>query len=63
MESGNYAAVQIAEALSKNNMKLVPDILVSSNGGNEGGNPFMNVLLASLASDQLKGKKTEEKKD
>jgi membrane protein involved in colicin uptake len=45
MESGNYAAVQIATALSTNHMKLVPDIMAG--GGDQGGN-LMNLLLAKM---------------
>jgi len=30
MESGNYAAVQIAQALAQNHVKLVPDIVLAA---------------------------------
>jgi regulator of protease activity HflC (stomatin/prohibitin superfamily) len=46
MESGNYAAVQIAQALAQNHVKLVPDI-VAGGGGNDSG-ALLNVLLARM---------------
>jgi uncharacterized membrane protein YqiK len=46
MESGNYAAVQIATALASNHIKLVPDIMAG--GGNEQGSGLINVLLAKM---------------
>jgi uncharacterized membrane protein YqiK len=45
MESGNYAMVQVAEALSKSGMKLVPDIVA---GGGAQGGTLVDVLLANL---------------
>jgi uncharacterized membrane protein YqiK len=52
MESGNYAAVQIAQALASNHVKLVPDI-VAGGGADQGG--LINVLLAKMiqASNEL----------
>jgi uncharacterized membrane protein YqiK len=47
MESGNYAAVQIAQALASNHIKLVPDIMAGGGGGNEQGG-LINVLLAKM---------------
>lgn len=46
MESGNYALVQIAEALAKSGMKLVPDVIAS--GGTGAGGTLVDVLLANL---------------
>jgi uncharacterized membrane protein YqiK len=46
MESGNYAAVQIAQALASNHIKLVPDIMAG--GGNDQGGGLINVLLAKM---------------
>jgi uncharacterized membrane protein YqiK len=48
MESGNYAMVQVAEALAKSGMKLVPDIIAG--GGNSGGT-LVDVLLANVIRD------------
>jgi len=45
MESGNYAAVQIATALASNHIKLVPDI-IAGGGGEQGG--LINLLLAKM---------------
>jgi hypothetical protein len=45
MESGNYAAVQIAQALASNHIKLVPDIMAGG-GADQGG--LINVLLAKM---------------
>ncbi len=49
MESGNYAMVQVAEALAKSGVKLVPDI-VAGGGGNAGGT-LVDVLLANIIRD------------
>ena len=48
MESGNYAMVQVAEALAKSGVKLVPDIVAG--GGNSGGT-LVDVLLANVIRD------------
>jgi uncharacterized membrane protein YqiK len=45
MESGNYATVQIAEALAKGGVKLVPDIVA---GGGATGGTLVDVLLANV---------------
>jgi hypothetical protein len=39
MESGNYAIVQVAEALAKSGVKLVPDIVAG--GGASGARSWM----------------------
>src|SRR4051794_17989324 len=49
MESGNYAMVQVAEALARSGVKLVPDI-VAGGGGNAGGT-LVDVLLANIIRD------------
>jgi regulator of protease activity HflC (stomatin/prohibitin superfamily) len=46
MESGNYAMVQVAEALAKSGVKLVPDIVAGSANG--GGGTLVDVLLANV---------------
>jgi len=48
MESGNYAIVQVAEALSKAGVKLVPDIVA---GGGASGGTLVDVLLANMIRD------------
>lgn len=45
MESGNYAAVQIATALASNHIKLVPEIMAG--GGSDQGS-LINVLIAKM---------------
>ena len=51
MESGNYAIVQVAEALSKSGMKLVPDVIAG--GGAGGSGTLVDVLLANLIRTNL----------
>jgi uncharacterized membrane protein YqiK len=53
MESGNYAGIEIAKALSSSGFKLVPDVMVAGDGG-EGGHSLVSVLLANLIRDGLK---------
>jgi uncharacterized membrane protein YqiK len=48
MESGNYAVVQVAEALAKSGVKLVPDIVA---GGSASGGTLVDVLLANVIRD------------
>ena len=57
MDAGNYAVVQVAQALANAHVKLVPDILVTggSAGGDKSGNgSLVDVLLANLLRDQIK---------
>jgi uncharacterized membrane protein YqiK len=53
MESGNYAAIEVAKALAGSGFKLVPDIVAGGSGG-EGGT-LVNVLLAGIIRDQMNG--------
>ena len=53
MESGNYAVVQVAEALAKAGVKLVPDIVAGGSAGASGGT-LVDVLLANLLRDGAK---------
>jgi uncharacterized membrane protein YqiK len=53
MESGNYAMVQVAEALAKSGTKLVPDI-VAGGGGSGSGGTLVDVLLGNLIRDGMK---------
>ncbi len=52
MESGNYATVQVAQALAAAGVKLVPDVLVAG-GGAQGSGTLVDVLLAGLVKDRL----------
>jgi uncharacterized membrane protein YqiK len=49
MESGNYAMVQIAEALAKGGVKLVPDIVAGAGASGQG--TLVDVLLANVIRD------------
>lgn len=52
MDAGNYAAVQIANALASNKIALVPQIQVGG-GGTSGGGSLVDVLLANLVRDSI----------
>jgi uncharacterized membrane protein YqiK len=49
--SSNYAIVQVAEALSKSGVKLVPDIVAG--GGKGGDSSLVNVLLGTMLRDMM----------
>jgi hypothetical protein len=53
MDSGNYAGIEISKALASSGFKLVPDVVVSGNGGTgqDSGNSLVSVLLANLIRD------------
>jgi uncharacterized membrane protein YqiK len=55
MEAGNYAVVQVADALAKSGAKLVPDIVAGGSAAN--GGSLVDVLLAGLIRDGV-GKKS-----
>lgn len=57
MESGNYAMVQIAEALAKSGVKLVPDIVAGVAGPGQ-GSTLVDVLLANVIRDSAARTKT-----
>jgi uncharacterized membrane protein YqiK len=50
MEAGNYAVVQVADALAKGGIKIVPDIVAGGSDGMGGG--LVNVLLGNLIHDE-----------
>jgi uncharacterized membrane protein YqiK len=52
MEAGNYAVVQVAEALAKSGNKLVPDVVAGSGDGR--GGTLVDVLLAGLVRESMK---------
>jgi hypothetical protein len=56
MEAGNYASVQVAQAFAGSRIPLVPNIMVSSSGGNRSGGTLVDVLLANMLTGQLKEK-------
>jgi regulator of protease activity HflC (stomatin/prohibitin superfamily) len=53
IKAGNYAVVQVAEALAKSGNKLVPDV-VAGGGGKNG--TLVDVLLAGLVRDGMEKK-------
>jgi len=53
MESGNYALVQVVQALSQNKMQLVPQIVAGGGASGQGGT-LVDVLLANLIRDNMK---------
>lgn len=55
MESGNYAAIEVAKALASSGFKLVPDI-VSGGGDSKGGSSLVDTLLALVIKDKMDGK-------
>ncbi len=61
MESGNFAMIEVARALSTSGFKLVPDV-VAGGGADGGGNTLVNVLMAGLIKDSLERKAPEVRK-
>jgi uncharacterized membrane protein YqiK len=53
MDAGNYAVVQVAEALSKGGIKIVPDIVAGSGQQGVGGG-LVDVLLGNMLHDKYK---------
>jgi hypothetical protein len=63
MEAGNYAVVQVADALAKGGIKIVPDIVAGGADGLGGG--LVNVLLGNLIHEgyaKRQGPATDSKK-
>jgi uncharacterized membrane protein YqiK len=56
MEAGNYASVQVAQALAGSRIPIVPNIMVGGSGGNGAGGTLVDVLLANMLTSQLKEK-------
>jgi len=56
--STNYAVVQVAEALSRSGVKLVPDIVAGSGEGGGNGS-LVNVLLGTMLHDMVAPKTRE----
>lgn len=55
MESGNYAAIEVARHLSMSGFKLVPEIVAGGSNGADGSN-LVSVLLGNLVHDQMTAK-------
>lgn len=69
MEAGNYAAIQVAEALGKSGIKWVPEIVIGGGTNGKGNGTIADVLMANMLNDNLKKsgsasvvKKTEQEK-
>ncbi len=54
MESGNYALVQVVQALAANKVQLVPQIIAGGGGAGGQGGTLVDVLLANLIRDNMK---------
>jgi uncharacterized membrane protein YqiK len=54
MESGNYALVQVVQALASNKVQLVPQIVAGGGGSGGQGGTLVDVLLANLIRDHMK---------
>lgn len=50
MDSGNYAAIEVAKALAGSGFKLVPDIIAGGNGSSGG---LVDVLMANVLKDHM----------
>src|SRR4029077_16830847 len=65
MEAGNFAVVQVAEALAKGGVKIVPDIVAGGGSGGAGGGlvdaRLGNMLYQDRASRQTARDKSDEK--
>jgi uncharacterized membrane protein YqiK len=57
MEAGNFAVVQVAEALAKGGIKIVPDI-VAGGGADGAGSGLVNVLLGNMLYQDRAGRQT-----
>ncbi len=53
MESGNYAAIEVARALSTSGQKLVPEIIANGGGSTDGGGSLVNTLLAMVIKEKM----------
>jgi uncharacterized membrane protein YqiK len=59
MESGNYAAIEVARHLSTSGQKLVPEIIAGGMAGTDGGGSLVNMLLAMVIKDKLEKENPE----
>ncbi|MBP6672727.1 MAG: hypothetical protein KA247_06235 [Bacteroidetes bacterium] len=57
MESGNYAAIEVARALSTSGQKLVPEIIAGGGGTADGGGSLVNTLLAMVIKEKMDAEK------
>jgi uncharacterized membrane protein YqiK len=59
MQAGNYASVQIAQALSTSKNPIVPQILAGGGSNSGQGGTLVDVLLANIVSGQIQHKNPE----
>jgi uncharacterized membrane protein YqiK len=62
MESGNYAAIEVARHLSTSGQKLVPEIIAGGGAGTDGGGSLVNMLLAMVIKEKLEKENPESLK-
>ena len=62
MEAGNFAVVQVAEALAKGGIKIVPDI-VAGGGADGSGGGLVNVLLGNMLYQDRASRQAAKAKD
>ena len=62
MESGNYAAIEVARSLSTSGQKLVPEIIAGGGTGTDGGGSLVNMLLAMVIKEKLEKENQESPK-
>lgn len=53
MDAGNYAVIQVAQALASNKIPLVPQVLVNGGGNGKDNGTLVDVLLAGLVQKQI----------
>ena len=53
MEAGNYASVQVAQALANSRVPIVPGITVGGGSNNGNGGTLVDVLLANMITGKL----------
>lgn len=53
MESGNYAAIEVARAISTSGQKLVPEIVAGGGGAADGSGSLVNTLLAMVIKERM----------
>ncbi len=63
MGEDNFTRLKIAEEIAQNNMKLIPDILITSSGNNGGTEGSMNGLLGFKLMEMLNASKANTEKD
>jgi len=55
MGAQGYTAVQLMQIVGNNNVRIIPDITVGSNGGNGSGGTVIDALLGVMLQQQISG--------